>query len=291
MTQGSPEQLLEAFKAAALSVTKLYKTSAAEQSKARLEGYQDCIEDLLAFLDRENIGLGDGEGWVVRSWATERLNGDPGMNTGDSDDDESSSAAEPSHSAPPSIPSSSAVSSVTSLPSSATAHARTPTTTTSTPAPAAGRPTMISSEIPTMPPTRPTSHEMPAPSEIGSFNPSMAPVSAPSLSQPSTPSSTPIKPFPSNFTVPTADSFTFQSGIAYPNIDQLALSDATPSAPRTSLRPRNVANTASRNQQSRHLGRGAGQKRRINIAEIFDVGDLGNGKDMFGNMSKRNRHN
>lgn len=71
----TPEQLLDVFKAAALSVTKLYKTSALAQSKARSNGYQDCLDDLLAFLDREDIGLSDGEGWRIRRWATERLDG------------------------------------------------------------------------------------------------------------------------------------------------------------------------------------------------------------------------
>lgn len=75
MQHDSPEQLLDVFKAAALSVTKLYKTSALAEAKARSEGYQDCLEDLLSFLDKENIGLCDGEGWRVRGWVTERLEG------------------------------------------------------------------------------------------------------------------------------------------------------------------------------------------------------------------------
>jgi len=66
-------ELLSDFKAAALSVTNLYKTATASQSKARAAGYQDAVEDLLAFLDQENLGLMDGEGWRVRQWATERL--------------------------------------------------------------------------------------------------------------------------------------------------------------------------------------------------------------------------
>ena len=70
-----PEQILSAFKAAALSVTKLYQTAAADQGKARSEGYQDALDDLLAFLDKEDIGLSDGEGWRIRRWATERLDG------------------------------------------------------------------------------------------------------------------------------------------------------------------------------------------------------------------------
>ncbi|EAW10772.1 uncharacterized protein ACLA_052450 [Aspergillus clavatus NRRL 1] len=79
-----PEQLLQSFKAAALSVTNLYKNAVLEQAQARQAGYQEAIEDLLHFLDKENLGLGDGEGWRVRQWATERSDG---LGT-PSDDDE-----------------------------------------------------------------------------------------------------------------------------------------------------------------------------------------------------------
>ncbi|KAF1354840.1 hypothetical protein BDV97DRAFT_366064 [Delphinella strobiligena] len=72
----SPHELLSAFKAAALSVTNLYKTAASDQARSRAAGYQDALDDLLTFLDRENFGLGvDGEGWRIRQWATERFNG------------------------------------------------------------------------------------------------------------------------------------------------------------------------------------------------------------------------
>lgn len=70
-----PEQLLQSFKAAALSVTNLYKNAVCEQAQAKQAGYQEAIEDLLHFLDRENLGLGDGEGWKVRQWATEKCDG------------------------------------------------------------------------------------------------------------------------------------------------------------------------------------------------------------------------
>lgn len=84
----SPEQLLDVFRAAALSVTKLYKTSAAAQAKARVEGYQECLEDLLLFLDKQNIGVGDGEGWQIRRWATERFDGrDPTNQSMESEDE------------------------------------------------------------------------------------------------------------------------------------------------------------------------------------------------------------
>ncbi|KAL2819529.1 hypothetical protein BJX63DRAFT_382310 [Aspergillus granulosus] len=70
-----PEQLLQQFKTAALSVTNLYKNAVYAESQARQAGYQEAIEDLLNFLDKENLGLTDGEGWRVRQWATERSDG------------------------------------------------------------------------------------------------------------------------------------------------------------------------------------------------------------------------
>ncbi|KAF4548816.1 Hypothetical protein D9617_25g061460 [Elsinoe fawcettii] len=73
--QQPPEDLLSAFKQAALSVTTLYKSAASLQAPAKAAGYQEAIEDLLTFLDKENLGLTDGEGWRVRQWATERLDG------------------------------------------------------------------------------------------------------------------------------------------------------------------------------------------------------------------------
>lgn len=80
-------ELLSDFKAAALSVTNLYKTAAAQQDKARAAGYQDAVEDLLAFLDAENLGLMDGEGWRVRQWATQSLADDGTIRQGGSDDE------------------------------------------------------------------------------------------------------------------------------------------------------------------------------------------------------------
>lgn len=83
-----PEQLLSVFKAAALSVTNLYKTAASDQDQARKQGYQEALEELLHFLDKESLGLGDGEGWKVRQWATERYDGSPpALDAHESDDD------------------------------------------------------------------------------------------------------------------------------------------------------------------------------------------------------------
>jgi len=70
-----PEQLLQAFRQAALSVTNLYKSAASDHESIRQAGYQDAIDDLLKFLDRENLGVQDGEGWRVRQWATAKYDG------------------------------------------------------------------------------------------------------------------------------------------------------------------------------------------------------------------------
>ncbi|KAK5116996.1 hypothetical protein LTR62_006717 [Meristemomyces frigidus] len=82
-----PELLMD-FKAAALSVTNMYKSAAASQKKARVAGYQDALDDLLAFLDKESLGLMDGEGWRVRQWATEHLDDGVHRDTASEDGEE-----------------------------------------------------------------------------------------------------------------------------------------------------------------------------------------------------------
>ncbi|KIW27768.1 uncharacterized protein PV07_07476 [Cladophialophora immunda] len=84
-----PEQLLQAFRTAALSVTNLYKSAVTDQNASRQAGYQDALEDLLSFLDKENLGLQDGEGWRVRQWATERYEGSTHHHQIESDDERS----------------------------------------------------------------------------------------------------------------------------------------------------------------------------------------------------------
>lgn len=75
------EEVLRVFKAAAVSVTNLYKAAINEQAQARAAGYQDALDELLSFLDLKNLGLDDGEGWEVRQWATERLEIRPNART------------------------------------------------------------------------------------------------------------------------------------------------------------------------------------------------------------------
>jgi hypothetical protein len=67
----------------------LYKTAASDQAKAYEEGYQDALEGLVSFLDKNNFGLQDGEGWGVRKWAMERYHGlgRQSQSSGDSDEE------------------------------------------------------------------------------------------------------------------------------------------------------------------------------------------------------------
>ncbi|KAI1416202.1 hypothetical protein F5Y13DRAFT_154807 [Hypoxylon sp. FL1857] len=243
----SPEQLLDAFKAAALSVTKLYKTSAAAQAKARVDGYQDCLDDLLTFLDKNNIGLDDGEGWQIRKWATERLDG---RDTTQESEDEVEKA-EPASS--PEIHRSGSQAQLSTMRNEASMQQD---------------PVQMSAHLPA--------------------------------------NVTPTEEHPM-ITVPTQDTFTFRSSHPYPqapepypNLENLDLSDsirtndgsiqgssAVPIAHPARLRTKQ---RGPRPKPTNHLGRGAGQKRPINFAELFDVGGVAFGKDVFGREGKRSRH-
>ncbi|PVH98278.1 hypothetical protein DM02DRAFT_615934 [Periconia macrospinosa] len=79
----------QSFRSAALTVTNLYKAALADIDRSRSDGYQDALEDLIGFLDKENLGISDGEGWRIRQWATERLDGSlPVQSTSESDDED-----------------------------------------------------------------------------------------------------------------------------------------------------------------------------------------------------------
>lgn len=253
-----PEQLLQAFKAAALSVTKLYKTAAADQGRARSEGYQDALDDLLSFLDKENIGLSDGEGWRIRRWATERLDGRDSVPT-ESDDEIVEK-----------LPVERASSPVIQRSSSVTRAANPTTRTTRT-----ASPVQMEPAPPTIPEGSNHEHVM--------------------------------------NTVPPQGNFTFRSSHAYPQDADMGLSDldlsdhsrgpghdSTPHAVNstpgiTITRPSrgNLRhnNTSRNTRSSGTIGRGAGQKRKINLGDFFDIGNLGP-KDGFGGggNAKRGRY-
>jgi hypothetical protein len=268
----SPEQLLDVFRAAALSVTKLYKTSAAAQAKARADGYQDCLEDLLLFLDKQNIGVGDGEGWQIRRWATERFDGrDPTTQSMESED-------EVDRNEPASSPEVHRSDDNNNNNNNSNNNTTTATTTATTTVIAQPEPPMRTDSAP---PAPTCTHQ-----------------DSVSVSAPPTPA--PVH----EIVVPTQDSFTFQSSMAYPQDSDLSmanldLSDNRSTAtnphhhPAHAFRSRNNK-TVQRPRNSNIMSRSAGQKRKhINIAEIFDLGSIG-GKDMFGGNGggggKRSRH-
>ncbi|KAL2408132.1 hypothetical protein ABEF95_002855 [Exophiala dermatitidis] len=96
-----PVELLQAFRNAALSVTNLYKSAVTDQNISRQAGYQEAVADLLSWMDDENIGLQDGEGWRVRQWATERYDGSAHQHQTDSDDEKSEAETRPRSTSPP----------------------------------------------------------------------------------------------------------------------------------------------------------------------------------------------
>ena len=238
---GEPE-LLDAFKAAALSVTKLYKISASSQAKSRVDGYHDCLEDLLAFLDKEGLGTTDGEASRIRRWASERLDGRDSISQSLESEDE------------------------TEKPEVASPQAH---RSNSAPTPSVNR------------------------SEVQMKDP------APPLAPPAHSTLHAIEE--TEITVPTQDTFTFQSSVPYPqdtymSLANLDLSDSqthTPTSRQTTTSaapPRTTRGRVARTGPRTSIGRGAGQKRKgVNLAEIFDLGSLGNGKDVFGSGNKRSR--
>ncbi|KAM7221344.1 hypothetical protein V8F06_003312 [Rhypophila decipiens] len=260
MNSADSGDVLDAFRAAALSVTKLYKMSASAQARSRAEGYQDCLDDLLAFLDKENIGLSDGEGWTIRKWATDRQEPrDTISQTMESEDE-----------------------------------VEKPDTSASASSPQLQR----SSSVAPQPTARIDEHMR------DSAPPTVAP--APSTTQSTTPIVEDVE-----IVVPSQDTFNFHSSIPYPSHDpyislaNLDLSDSqthssnTSSWQGTTSTPTPNTPTISRNSRLRNgrpsnrtaVNRMAGQKRKVNFAEFFDLDSSGhgNGKDMFGG-GKRSRH-
>lgn len=244
-----PEELIQAFKQAALSVTALYKTAGAEQARAYQEGYQDALEELLRFLDKENLGLQDGEGWRVRQWATERYQGPSQQAQSNSDNEEE---AEDETRARSSSPISQKKDMADNVPAQIAAPAPAP-------APAENIP---GTEIPARPLT--------------------APPAAPTSSE------SPTRPTINNFTVPSSD-FTFRSStFQTPSTHDIDMTSGEPNTNNTSANGHTLqVNLFSRQPRSsrpnnrpsnRSLGPGAGSKRNFPLIDFFDVGGF-NAKD------------
>ncbi|KAK0108368.1 hypothetical protein ONS95_003178 [Cadophora gregata] len=254
--QDPPEQLLTAFKAAALSVTNLYKSAAVDQGRARAEGYQDALDELLTFLDKEDIGLSDGEGWRVRRWATERLDGRDSVTPNIESDDEASDKAERGSS--PTIQRSQSSS-------------RIPTT---------------SNPIRAVSPMRTES----APPTIVSHSVDSAPNSTPSQA---TFTFRSAHPYPQDADI-ILSGLDISDNTRVPNHDGSVASHTSNtvlSGLGVSRPPRTRHNNHTRigNRPNGTTGRGGGQKRKINFGEFFDIGNLGQGRDGFGGGGKRGR--
>lgn len=257
-----PEQLLQAFKSAALSVTNLYKISAADHSVARHFGYQDALCSLLSFLDKENLGVGDGEGWRVRQWATERLDGSPPAHAGSDSDDDRGETTKRVRSTSPNLQ---------RKPSQDTLQTRQPSRSIS--------PVRISSapSVTPVPLSQPSS-DVPRP-EIFSFRSS--------------------HPYPQEIDMQSdiTNSNTSQSESIHPGGSPNTPAVRLEVVSRASRTPHpyrggnfvNRHNTRS-STSTRSLGSGAGSKRRIAFNDYFDLGSLGDGKDGFGGGGKRGRH-
>ncbi|KAF2020375.1 hypothetical protein BU24DRAFT_382242 [Aaosphaeria arxii CBS 175.79] len=88
LSQASQPDVTQSFRAAALTVTNLYKSAMAEIDKSHAEGYQEALKDILALMDRENLGAREGEGSRIRNWVSERVDGSlPGNSNSDSEEE------------------------------------------------------------------------------------------------------------------------------------------------------------------------------------------------------------
>ncbi|KAL9027776.1 MAG: hypothetical protein Q9196_003749 [Gyalolechia fulgens] len=254
-----PEQLLQAFKTAALSVTNLYKTAASNETRARQAGYQDALDDILSFLDKEKLGLGDGEGWRVRIWATERLDGSTTGVAGSESDDERGETEKRARSSSPVVQD--------KLNHDTLRHT------------GSSSPTRVTSAPPV--PQPPISVPIPAP-EIFSFQASHA--------YPQDMDVAPADPSANN-----ASQHEIQSIASIPiptsagvRLDVLPRGSKAPH--RNSGHPIRHNTRTATSLGKRSLGSGAGSKRRFDFNDYFGLGDLGDGRDgTCGGGAKRGR--
>lgn len=250
-----PEQLLQAFRSAALSVTNLYKTAAQGQNSARQIGYQDALDDLLTFLDRENLGLGDGEGWRVRQWATERLDGTSPAHANGSESEDDRADAEKKRASPSPV-----LQQKTNPRSSSPLRAE--DTPNLPPAPSAQQHSLLQSRSESF--TFRSAHQYPM--EIDTNT---------SLEAPPTPG-------------PETDVSSVPAPTSTPSV-------RVEIVPQPQHRPRNpnrhTSHSGRHNTRSstslRPLGAGAGSKRRVTFGDFFDIGNL----DPSGGAPKRSRLN
>ncbi|KAI4272636.1 MAG: hypothetical protein LQ337_005170 [Flavoplaca oasis] len=263
--QQPPEQLLQAFKTAALSVTNLYKTAALDQARARQNGYQEALDEILAFLDKEHLGLGDGEGWKVRQWATERLDGSAADRTAISEsDDERAETEKRARSSSPAVPHK-------PVDVLRPQDAKSPIRNTSAPP--------VPQEIPQPPNSHPKS-----PPEVFSFR-----------SAHTYPQDVDMVSLDSTTGTSTAGATPQPEIQSVPSVPQLSPTLRVGVLPRAAKTPHRTTNShinrhntrGSTLTNRRPLGTGAGSKRKFDLNEYFDVGSLGEGREGFAGKKGR----
>ncbi|KAI4164222.1 MAG: hypothetical protein LQ342_002187 [Letrouitia transgressa] len=259
-----PEQLLQTFKVAALSVTNLYKEAVSDQARARGSGYQDALDDILAFLDKENLGLGDGEGWRVRQWATERLAGSScTQGGGNESDDDRADTEKRARSSSPVVQTQTSSESLHAHPRPVLEPTSQPRTMSAPPVPPPSSQQQSTARLGPEAFTFRSSHQYPA--DVDMQTPENTPNSIPQTEPQIIP--------------PTHNSTT------------AARIEVTPKGTRT--QHRYSGHTSKHNTRSttstRPLGSTVGTKRRLNFNDYFDLGSLGDGKDWMGGGGKRGR--
>ncbi|KAI9860424.1 MAG: hypothetical protein M1813_006082 [Trichoglossum hirsutum] len=273
-TNEPPELLLQAFKSAALSVTTLYKLAAAEPDRARKEGYQEALDDLLQFLDRENLGLGDGEGWKVRQWATvgkaEGRDCASGATASDSDD-ERAEAQKRARSLSP----------VAQRTGNLQERQRSQQTTRQP------SPVRTGSAPPAVPTQQPPPPPPPQQQQIPFARPDLFTFRSP-IPLPQHSDSDIELPDHDIFSSPSPqsanhDTLQFQQQPSAPSLRVEVVPRATRSSTRHSTHNTRSMTSSRSSTSIGALGTGAGYKRRLPFGEFFDLGSLeSNRKDGFG---------
>lgn len=251
-----PEQLLQAFKTAALSVTNLYKTAASDQALARTEGYQEALGDILQFLDKEDIGLQDGEGWRVRRWATERLEGRSSpLSAGNDSDEERREGRQQARSSSP------------VLQRGEVLHGR---QTSTPPSPVRTVPTVSQTSVPSQQPSVPPRPDI---FTFTSAHPYPQDIDMPPLETTNSNTSQPDVQTPSSTSAPTV------------RVEVLGRGSRTPHRNSNHTNRHGTRNSNS----TRSLGSGAGTKRRLQFGDYFNIDNSGDGKDPSDRGGKRGR--
>ena len=253
-------ELLQAFKSAALSVTNLYKTTVTEQANTRQLGYQDALEDLLSFLDREGLGLQDGEGWKIRQWATERFEGaETTANALESDEDRADTEKRARSSSP--ISQTRANHDTLEMPDHSSSENTAPRTESAPP-----------------PSTKEEAH---------SSVTDRAPMFTFSASQP-----LPNRDVPMHISETSSSEMQSSSGPPFdPPMSQSTGPVRVEVLNRnTRMQNRHVTTRHHTRSSNRDMGFASGTKRKFHLPEFFDISNLGNSRDSMNGGGKRGRY-